>query len=191
VIAGESPPKEKRRLDTGALQTAQKCVTEEVTLSPANVNWSRWIDQPDIEEIRQLHDDICRSAQAALNKAVIAGGKLTTVRSRLKHGQWLPFCKHIGISDQTARNYMRLWEHRDQLKSKSVLNLTEAYAAALPPKKTKPEPISLDDRMQHALRLDELINSLVRVAKMFLYDWGQRYGDDEEKLMLKIECGLR
>lgn len=146
------------------------------------------ISQSEIDDIRQIQSEILAAVKMTIDKVIDAGGKLSAIRAKLKHGQWMPFVKHVGISDQTARNYIRVWEHRHTLKSQNILNLTEAYAATLPaPKKVNPA----DERMQHALRLEEFINSLVRVTKMVLHDWQKPYGDGEERLMLKIECGLR
>jgi hypothetical protein len=96
------------------------------------------VSKSEIDEIRQLHADVLTAARTTLDRAITAGGKLSSVRAKLKHGQWLPFVKHVGIDDQTARNYIRVWDNRDRLKSLNVRNLTEAYAAMLPAKPSEP-----------------------------------------------------
>jgi len=101
----------------------------------------------EVEDIRQLHLDICKSGHIAITKGINMGGRLLTIREqKLKHGEWLPFCKHVGISDTTARRYIRLWENREELKLKfgKMSNLTEAYAATLP-EKSPEERFELED----------------------------------------------
>jgi len=100
------------------------------------------------DEIRQLTAEMCEAGQTLLDKTIEAGGKLFMVKRTLKHGEWLPFVERCGISDQTARNWIRLYERRDRLKSQNVLNLTDAYAE------------SLVDRSEHGERLIKLSSKL-------------------------------
>ena len=66
------------------------------------------VSQSEVDEIRQLHGETCSAARTTLDKAIAAGEKLAAVKAKLKHGQWLPFVRHVGIDDQTARNYVRV-----------------------------------------------------------------------------------
>lgn len=43
-------------------------------------------------------------------------------------GKWLEWLKeNVEFSDDTACNYMRLYEHREDAKFRTVRNITEAY----------------------------------------------------------------
>src|SRR5258708_32278830 len=80
------------------------------------------------DEIRQLTAEMGEAGQTLLDKTIEAGGKLFMVKRTLKHGEWLPFAERCGISDQTARNGIRLYERRDRLTSQPHLKLTDSYA---------------------------------------------------------------
>jgi hypothetical protein len=86
---------------------------------------------PEIQAIQELHNDILLQARSAITRAIEIGGKLEAVRSKLKHGQWLPFVEWCGISPNTARNYVRLFKHREELKYAKFEHLTDAYAETL------------------------------------------------------------
>jgi hypothetical protein len=119
------------------------------------------VSQSEIDDIRQLQTEIEIAAKMTIDKVIDAGGKLSAIRAKLKHGQWLPFVRHIGISDQTARNYIRVWEQRHTLKSQNILNLTDAYAATLPPKNAKSEPhqMSLEEAEEKCQGIRDYIDN--------------------------------
>jgi hypothetical protein len=79
-------------------------------------------------EILQLHRELLGTASGVLEKAVKIGKILLEVRGNLPHGQWGRYIKdRLAFSDQTARNYMRLYARRDSPELKNVLNLSDAY----------------------------------------------------------------
>lgn len=83
--------------------------------------------KPAIQEIKRLHDEL--TGKTALQKAQRIGQLLDQVKRGIAHGKWLPWLeKHCNFSRQTAKNYMAVWEYRDELKSQSVCDLTAAYA---------------------------------------------------------------
>jgi DUF3102 family protein len=73
------------------------------------------------DEIARLHGKL-----DSLANALRAGEILSQVKERLPHGQWLRFIRErTKLSSQTARNYMRLWTRRAELKG--VTSLCDAY----------------------------------------------------------------
>lgn len=62
----------------------------------------------------------------SVESAIKAGEFLTEAKDQLKHGQWLPWLRdHCDLPDRTARLYMRLARHKEELaKSATVADLT-------------------------------------------------------------------
>ena len=52
--------------------------------------------------------ELDRAVETAVSRAEQAGVYLLMKKSRLAHGEWLPYLDTIGISARTAQNYMRL-----------------------------------------------------------------------------------
>lgn len=85
-------------------------------------------------QINALHAEICDKARKSLVAAVRIGELLTKQRSELKHGQWLPWVRaNLTFSDDTARNYMRVFSRRDEIPNSSEFGLTDAYRLLAPP----------------------------------------------------------
>lgn len=81
-----------------------------------------------LDEIKQLHSEIISSARTTLDKAIRIGELLTEQRGKLKHGQWLPWVReNLPFSDQTARRYMGVYLHRDEIQHNVEFELTDAY----------------------------------------------------------------
>ena len=81
-----------------------------------------------LAEVLSLHQALIADARMTLQKAIRIGELLTGIKASLKHGDWLPWVeKNLPFSDQTGRNYIRLWEKRDDPKFKTVLNFRDAY----------------------------------------------------------------
>ena len=79
-------------------------------------------------EINRLHGEICQAARTTIEKAIRIGELLTEQKAGLKHGEWLPWLKaNVEFSRQTADNYRRVYEKREDLKLLNVGNLTDAY----------------------------------------------------------------
>jgi hypothetical protein len=81
-------------------------------------------------EITALHEEIAGHLRTSLEKAIRIGQLLCEQKSSLKHGEFGEWIKvSLPFTDRTARNYMRLYECRDQLKTETVsdLSLTQGY----------------------------------------------------------------
>jgi Protein of unknown function (DUF3102) len=79
-------------------------------------------------EINRLHAEICQAARTTIDKAIRIGELLAEQKEALKHGEWLPWLKaNVEFSRQTADNYRRVYEKREDIKLLSVGNLTDAY----------------------------------------------------------------
>lgn len=95
-------------------------------------------------EIGVLHEQIIDAANTSLQRAIRIGELLVEQRSRLNHGEWLPWIEaHVPFTGRTARNYIRLWESRERLKLETVSDLTEAYRL-LSPSASPPAPPNAD-----------------------------------------------
>lgn len=60
------------------------------------------------EEIRRAHADVQEADKTAAEHAIEAGHSLIEAKSLVKHGQWLPWLKELGIPERTARRYITL-----------------------------------------------------------------------------------
>jgi hypothetical protein len=86
-------------------------------------------------EVNRLHGEICDTARTTVEKAIRIGQLLAEQKGHLKHGEWLPWLDaNVTFTDRTARNYLRVFENREQLKLENVSDLAGAYAAMLPQK---------------------------------------------------------
>ena len=92
-----------------------------------------------VKQITRLHGEILAAAKMSLEKALKIGELLSRVRVSRK-GKWLAWIKDsVPFSDQTARNYIRVYEQRDDPRFKNVLNLSDAYSLlCAPDKKARP-----------------------------------------------------
>lgn len=108
------------------------------------------ISKTKITEITTLHDEIAAAMNRSVQSAIRIGEILTEAKGGLKHGEWLPWIKeHLPFSDQTARNYMRLHEHKD--KFKTVLSLKDAYQMMVPEKAERIQTLIKDDIHEYLL----------------------------------------
>ena len=79
-------------------------------------------------EIIKLHNEILGLGRTCLEKAVRIGRLLIEQKAALKHGEFTDWIEsNLPFTDRTARNYMRLYENRDLLKTENVSNLQGAY----------------------------------------------------------------
>ena len=64
-------------------------------------------------EIRREHEAVCQATRSGLKHARIAGELLTTVKTQLRHGEWLGFLTEQcpAISPRVAQAYMRVARH--------------------------------------------------------------------------------
>jgi len=87
--------------------------------------------------ITTLHTKQQEHVQKAWENALEIGRLLSETRPTLKHGEWLNWTEQLPFCDRTARNYIRVYENRDNPKLETVSNLKEAYRLLAEP---KPEP---------------------------------------------------
>ena len=68
---------------------------------------------------RDAHWQVERLAGESIDNALRAGLALNEAKKRLGHGKWLPWLsENVGISERTARRYMRVDHHRDELANR-------------------------------------------------------------------------
>jgi Protein of unknown function (DUF3102) len=83
-------------------------------------------------EINTEHTACESAANAAVTHAMRAGGLLTEVKGRLSHGERGPWLvKNFAGSSRTARVYMRLHAHRDEIEAKRQSSATLSIDSAL------------------------------------------------------------
>jgi hypothetical protein len=85
-------------------------------------------DNAAVKEIKKLHGAIIHAAKTSLDSAIRIGELLTKARAKVQHGEWESWAeKHLPFDVRTARNYLRVYEGRDRLKTETVSDLTTAY----------------------------------------------------------------
>jgi len=98
-------------------------------------------------EIIRLHEEIEVDKNKIIEKVIRLGELLTTLKEELPHGSFTNWIKeNCQFTERTARNYMRAYQRRDELKTEMV-SLLQAYKGteklkvlpefrdALPPKR--------------------------------------------------------
>lgn len=74
--------------------------------------------------IREEHEAAQRAARTALDHAIRCGQLLAEAKSQLPHGAWGNWlAEHFPASPRTARGYMRLAEHREELNRQGLADL--------------------------------------------------------------------
>ena len=80
------------------------------------------------QEIRECHEQVMACARKTFEHAVRIGELLTGVKVGLKHGEYQKWIAlNCPFSERTARNYVRVYQRRDILKTANVAVLTDAY----------------------------------------------------------------
>ena len=104
-------------------------------------------------EINGEHAACFEAARATLAHAIRAGELLQQAKELLKHGEWAPWlAENCEFSARTARNYMRLAEHKNELaKRQDNAILTVSGALALLAEHT-PQAESEPDRWARELQ---------------------------------------
>ena len=80
-------------------------------------------------QINQAHADAQAYASKAVERALVAGDLLNTVKAQLKHGEFLPWCKEHcpAISQRTIQDYTRVARELPiEMRSAAHLSLREA-----------------------------------------------------------------
>lgn len=116
------------------------------------------IEKSRVAEIVKLHAEIGGYLKMTLDKAIRIGGLLTEQKAECGHGAWLPWLEaNLPFSERLARDYMRFWERRDELKSANLADLTDARKYLAPPPESPAEGNTNKELMQETRRY---INSL-------------------------------
>lgn len=77
-------------------------------------------------EIKKELSELNQSLKMSVQKAIKIGELLTEQKEIIGHGGFISWIEdNLDITDQTARNYMRLFSHNDKIKN--VLDLQTAY----------------------------------------------------------------
>jgi Zn-finger nucleic acid-binding protein len=95
--------------------------------------------------INRLHDEVIGSVNTALARAIEAGGLLIDTKAELPHGEFTPWLRaNCSFSVVTARRYMRLHEHREELRQErsGVTGLTAAYRLLAGPSEDAAAPVA-------------------------------------------------
>ena len=73
------------------------------------------------ERIKQEHQAVRNAAKGVVSRAIAAGSALNEARSKMDHGQWLPWLRdHCELSERTAYNYMLLANNRLRIEGSKV-----------------------------------------------------------------------
>ncbi len=94
------------------------------------------------KDIINLHNQLVANLKKNLVTAIQIGELLCRVKSTLEHGHfgvWIT--DKMPFSDRTARNYVRLYKNKEQLKTENISDLSSAYKLLAEPK----EPQDLGD----------------------------------------------
>ena len=85
------------------------------------------IQKTRIARITELHAEIGGYLKMTLDKAIEIGGLLAEQKADLDHGEWLPWIsENLSFSERLARDYMRFYDHREELKTANLADLTAA-----------------------------------------------------------------
>jgi hypothetical protein len=145
-----------------AMGTSHGLVDREVPIDTTMVAISNLpLDQLAVA-IKRAHEAAEYSMRDSLSHARSAGVNLLEVKSRLRHGEWMPWVRtHCGISHSTTNLYMKIAKRWDTLgDSQQVVNLTLRQASQL---------LYLEPSDEDAEFTAELIN-------LKLLDWGDLEG---------------
>jgi len=89
-----------------------------------------------IQEIIALYKEINGHLTSAFQKAVKIGQLLTIQKEISKHGEFSSWIrKNFPFTERTAQNYMKIYRHRDKIKSENISVLTDAYNILKIPRK--------------------------------------------------------
>lgn len=77
------------------------------------------------KQINSLQESMRLSFRRTIEDAIKIGELLTIAKKQLSHGDFMPWCKKIGINYKNAERYIKLEKYKIKLDKMS--NLTEAY----------------------------------------------------------------
>lgn len=82
-----------------------------------------------VKELRKLYGEMQSLFLAALDKAIRMGEILSDIKAELPHGQFQTWVNSSGLpfKDRSARLYMRLAKHKEQIQLAGINGIEEAY----------------------------------------------------------------
>ena len=88
------------------------------------------IEKSRIDKINRLHSANVQDVKEMLNRSIEIGGELFEQKECMKHGEFIPWVeKNASFADRTARDYMKMYRYREELKTASLADLTGARNA--------------------------------------------------------------
>lgn len=88
-----------------------------------------------INEIKDLHELAIGYAKQSIDKAIRIGELLTEQKSKLEHGQWIPWVEeNLPFNRTQAWKYMNVFENKELPDVHSSEHLTEAVQMLVTPK---------------------------------------------------------
>lgn len=134
--------------------------------------------QEEIQKLQNLHTEILSGILTSFEKGVEIGERLSKIKERLPHGQFTSFIEKniIAFSLRTAQRYMKIYEHRDELRMKLNENLDITSAIkfltdqknALRKKGEKPSKTQTETRdifADHTNKVRMATHNFLRIAK--------------------------
>ena len=101
-----------------------------------------------IQEINHLHGEIFGAVRMTLDKAIRIGELLVKCKADIPHGEWMQWMKdNLEFSRFSAERYMKVYEHKAEVKMSSLLNLWEAEQALVehkPEKRAEEETVGAE-----------------------------------------------
>jgi len=99
----------------GKLQTAK--IMGKAVANTVMMQEEKRVAMTPAQEIRKLHQEIKELLQDSLEKAFRIGEILAEYKRDLKHGEFIGWVnENLPFGDRQARNYMRLYLNRDELR---------------------------------------------------------------------------
>lgn len=93
-----------------------------------------------VREINRLHQELCKDAETALEKAVRIGGMLNEIRPTVPHGEWNDWLgERFSFTHKTACKYMKAAEAVKINPRLNFESLAEAIKSLGPTKAQEPE----------------------------------------------------
>jgi hypothetical protein len=160
--------KGKRRRSRANQQTKikRKRSNKKITVIPPRAITKRSLTDL-AKQINAEHLKIVSALRTGLRHAITAGSLLIAAKTKLKHGQWLPWLRaKCQISERTAQLYMQLADHAPEIESKCeiVADLTVREAIALIAKTDESEAESLAQQQPDASEADNNTPAAVTAA---------------------------
>ena len=116
--------------------------------------------------INHAHEACCRAAGDALTHALNAGELLAQAKAQCQHGQWSQWlADNFSGSDRTARAYMRIASHREEIEAKrqTTADLTLERALNYIAPRQRKEPDTAAQLQAHERTIEDGLASSVEV----------------------------